>query len=247
MKRFLFAGEGCVLLLRLSCYFGFLYKWHLKSKFEPSVTLSVLFGIVLFICPYNVNGQISKINNSYNEFKKENFSTKYYQIGDKLPKNLVLGYNPFDSSEVITLGDFRGKAVILDLWATWCSSCIGGFPIIDSLQKLFDPKLKVLLINRQQKDSTSTGDNHEIAMKFIENYVKNNIGFSSTFLIEKTKMDEYFLFAGIPHYIWIDRNRRIRAITNSRQITKENFESLLSGRKMDLPVKTLRNIQYEVQ
>src|SRR5690606_19683315 len=33
-----------------------------------------------------------------------------------------------DRTETITLGDYRGKVIILDFWATWCKSCIVNMP-----------------------------------------------------------------------------------------------------------------------
>lgn len=33
------------------------------------------------------------------------------------------------------LEDFRGKAVVLDLWATWCLPCRAEFPDLDRLQE----------------------------------------------------------------------------------------------------------------
>lgn len=34
-----------------------------------------------------------------------------------------------------TLGDFRGKAILLNLWATWCIPCRHEMPALDRLQK----------------------------------------------------------------------------------------------------------------
>lgn len=246
MKRFFPAGEGCVQLLRLYQDLLLYKKSNQIIKYSTNFPFVVIILSTL-IFPINLSAQISKVNEVYNEFRKEDFSTKYYQIGDKLPKNFVLGYNPFDSTEVYTLADFKGKAVILDMWATWCSSCIGGFPNIDSLQKIYKSKIEVFLINLQKNNPKSYGDDPEKVRNFIIQYKNNHPNFTSRFLIEKVRMHDYFLFSSIPHYVWIDRNRRIRAITDRRQITEENFTKLLSGRKMDLPVKTLRNVGYEVK
>lgn len=35
---------------------------------------------------------------------------------------------------VVTVADFRGKVVLLNLWATWCAPCIREMPALDSLQ-----------------------------------------------------------------------------------------------------------------
>src|SRR5690554_6539082 len=50
-----------------------------------------------------------------------------YDIGDKLPADFVIGYDPLDTSKIFMLSDFKGKAVILDAWATTCGACISKF------------------------------------------------------------------------------------------------------------------------
>ena len=33
-----------------------------------------------------------------------------------------------------TLADFKGRAVVLNLWATWCVPCRAEMPALDALQ-----------------------------------------------------------------------------------------------------------------
>lgn len=35
----------------------------------------------------------------------------------------------------VSLGDFKGKVVVLDYWATWCAPCRAEFPALDRLQE----------------------------------------------------------------------------------------------------------------
>lgn len=47
-----------------------------------------------------------------------------------------------------TLGDWRGRTVLLNLWATWCVPCRKEMPALDALQdKLGGPGFEVVAIN----------------------------------------------------------------------------------------------------
>src|SRR6202166_3753835 len=52
-----------------------------------------------------------------------------------------------------TLNDWRGRTVLLNLWATWCVPCRKEMPALDSLQtKLGGPKFEVVAINIDTRD-----------------------------------------------------------------------------------------------
>jgi thiol-disulfide isomerase/thioredoxin len=48
----------------------------------------------------------------------------------------------------LTLADFRGKVVVLNLWATWCTPCVAEMPMLDRLQQqLGDEGVEVLALS----------------------------------------------------------------------------------------------------
>lgn len=52
------------------------------------------------------------------------------------------------SGEKKTLADFRGKTVLLNLWATWCIPCREEMPALDKLQaKLGGPDFEVVAVS----------------------------------------------------------------------------------------------------
>ena len=65
----------------------------------------------------------------------------------------------------VSLSDFKGKIVVLDLWATWCVPCIASFP---AMQKLVDkhPDVVFLFITVDEK-----GDN---ALTRVKNFISKN-------------------------------------------------------------------------
>lgn len=49
---------------------------------------------------------------------------------------------PFEAKggKTATLAQFKGKVVVLNLWATWCAPCVKEMPQLDRLQGMFPAK-----------------------------------------------------------------------------------------------------------
>jgi thiol-disulfide isomerase/thioredoxin len=57
------------------------------------------------------------------------------------------------AGQVRTLKDWRGRTVLLNLWATWCVPCRKEMPALDALQaKLGSDKFQVVAVNIDTRD-----------------------------------------------------------------------------------------------
>ena len=58
--------------------------------------------------------------------------------------------------DTVTLSDLRGKAVLVNLWATWCPPCRAEMPAIQKLYKEYqDRDFVVLAVNATNQDTLS--------------------------------------------------------------------------------------------
>ena len=47
--------------------------------------------------------------------------------------------------------ELKGKIILVDFWASWCTPCAKSFPVLDELQKKYGDKVVVLGINVDEK------------------------------------------------------------------------------------------------
>ena len=88
-----------------------------------------------------------------------------------------------------TLGNFRGKTVILNVWATWCGPCRKEMPSLDRLADKLDPNKAVVLAVSQDKGGSV------IAKQFLEKLGTKNI---SAFADPSNKLSRKLGIRGLP-------------------------------------------------
>jgi thiol-disulfide isomerase/thioredoxin len=98
----------------------------------------------------------------------------------------------------LSLADFRGRIVLVNLWATWCEPCIREMPSLDRLRAaLPDRDLAIALVSQDR------GGDKVVAPFFAKLGIK-----LETYLDPKSTVGHAFEVRGLPTTILVDREGR---------------------------------------
>ncbi|MFD0945287.1 TlpA family protein disulfide reductase [Sphingomonas canadensis] len=57
----------------------------------------------------------------------------------------------------VTLADFKGRPLLVNLWATWCAPCVKEMPTLDALAGELQGKVQVLVVSQDLKGAEKVG------------------------------------------------------------------------------------------
>ncbi|HET7670092.1 MAG TPA: TlpA disulfide reductase family protein [Burkholderiales bacterium] len=98
-----------------------------------------------------------------------------------------------------TLADFRGRVVLLNIWATWCAPCREEMPALDRLQaQLGGPGFEVLAVSVDQQGP-------EVARRFFADVGIKSLAF---YIDRSAKAAFQANVAGLPATLLIDAEGR---------------------------------------
>lgn len=121
----------------------------------------------------------------------------------------------------IRISDFKGKAVVLDFWASWCGPCRQEIPNLKAIYEEFKDKDVVFLsvsIDGKKADWTKALQDEQ--MPWTQAWVKDS---------GKAVMNT-MQFSGIPFILVVDKEGRIyRKNVRGKQI-RDTLEELLEGK-----------------
>lgn len=148
---------------------------------------------------------------------------KVYSLNAKLaPGNMAPEFSfPDLNGKMVSLKDFRGKIVYLDIWASWCGPCRKEIPDAKKLEEEMKGKEVAFLC-------VSVDANEEPWKKIVKE--KEMAGIH---LISKGNFDseicKLYNVRGIPRYVIIDKEGKIVQSDANRPSTnvKEDLEALL--------------------
>jgi len=151
--------------------------------------------------------------------------------GDKVPD--ILWTQTLNApANGLQLSGFTNKYILMDFWATWCTSCTHHFPKLDSLQKKYSDSLQIILVNAKNSIDTKA-----TVTAFYKDYTAAHKGFSLPAVLSDSLAQALFPFHSIPHYVWLSPDRTVQAITYGEEVTEENIVQWISGKPISLHIK----------
>ncbi len=100
----------------------------------------------------------------------------------------------------VTLADFKGRALLVNFWATWCGPCIEEMPSLDRLQAALGGKdFTVLTINEDRRGAAVAGP-------FLEKHGLKHLGIHAD---RQMALARAFGLHGMPSSYLIDRNGKL--------------------------------------
>ncbi|RXK81682.1 redoxin family protein [Filimonas effusa] len=151
------------------------------------------------------------------------------KIGAKVPDINFINVVNSDRKQV-KLSDFKGKAIILDFWATWCGTCVGKIPALNKYQKEFGSDLQIFLIANDDESKVRTFYDRRPGLVLPSEIISS--------ISAGSYLQSLFPHLVIPHYIWIDREGYLVAVTGAEDVTEENIKSFIAGNLKRLEIKT---------
>ncbi len=147
------------------------------------------------------------------------------------PKNFAIHAEPRKLPEIrfvnaegrtLTLADFRGKVVLLNIWATWCGPCRREMPTLDRLQaRLGGPVFEVvaLSIDRAGIDAVKP---------FYEELKLKNL---AIYIDRSAKVTRQLTVVGIPTTLLIDaEGREIGRLAGPAEWDAPDFVAFIRSR-----------------
>jgi cytochrome c biogenesis protein CcmG, thiol:disulfide interchange protein DsbE len=100
------------------------------------------------------------------------------QVGTPAPNFTI-----HDGTQTVSLNQYRGKVVVLNFWASWCTYCAAEWPSLEQLQQQF-PNLVVLAVAFDSDPSDYTqyvADYHLHNMTVVlDRTDRSNLAFGTT-------------------------------------------------------------------
>lgn len=137
----------------------------------------------------------------------EDLRTKLYDAKIGMPaENFTY---PDINDKMVSLSDFKGKVVLIDVWATWCGPCKKEIPFLIKLEDELHDNKNIAFIG-------ITVDDPKDKQKWINMVTEKNLGGVQLFAGRSSKISKDYKITSIPRFLIFDKKGNIYSIDAPR-------------------------------
>jgi thiol-disulfide isomerase/thioredoxin len=141
---------------------------------------------------------------------KEAYAGKLKQLNKYVKGSQAYNFSLYDTKEQLhSLSDFKGRVVVLDVWAMWCAPCLAEKPYFTKLEEEYKDRSDIIFVG-----VSVDGNIKKDAWKnFVTKKGWKNIELLSNF---DESIMKYYNIDGIPRFMIFDREGKIITIDAPR-------------------------------
>ncbi|HEX3165365.1 MAG TPA: TlpA disulfide reductase family protein [Chitinophagaceae bacterium] len=121
--------------------------------------------------------------------------------------------------QTVSLSDFKGKVVVLDIWAMWCGPCLKEKPLFQKVEEAFKDRDDIVFIGVSHDGL----DRKDVWKNFVEKKGWKNIELLANY---DESIGKYYKVEGIPRFMIFDKEGKIVTVDAPRPSNPE-FKSLI--------------------
>ncbi|ARV07634.1 redoxin [Polaribacter sp. SA4-10] len=145
-----------------------------------------------------------------------NFETPT-QFSEKALSDTVIALDDSSSSFKEVINQYKGKKILIDVWASWCADCIKGLPKVKELQKEFPEVVFLFLSIDEKKDSWKRG---------VQRFKINGEHYNLPKGMNNGDFVDFLNLNWIPRCLVIDENGGITLFKATKSSDKKIIEAL---------------------
>ena len=154
--------------------------------------------------------------------------------GDTVPDLILTGFLD-EPGKQNKISELLNQLLLIDFWNVSCGACIVGMPRLDSLQKQFGEKIRIILVTR----------NSPAEVKKLFSHIKIRKP-QLPMVVSNRELERYFPLNTVPHHVWIGPDRVVRYITDGYNASADNIRDFLAGKTLPLHYKN-ENADFNYQ
>jgi len=147
------------------------------------------------------------------------------KLGDAAPEIKLAKLLQAPDGAATDWKSLKGKVVVVEFWATWCSPCMPAITHLNELAEKFKDQPVQFISITDEDEATIT--------QFLKQKpIRGWVGLDTEGAAPKVYQPRV-----IPHTVIIGQDGRIAAITEPKNVTAEAISDLLAGKRIELPLK----------